>query len=130
MNGRLILLSSNKIKHYIKESIVFTKTWCFKQNFLTIIVLPSRTRVPREKIKAINTPKEQLFGEISCSESHPWKCKCLQFFFNYLKPMRYHNQYLWYLLSTNPDLQKHGKSERMRDCHCSFIIEERPFING
>ena len=40
------------------------------------VVFP-KTAVPRKKIKAINTPKEQLFGEISCSESHPCKCKCL-----------------------------------------------------
>ena len=32
------------------------------------------------------------------------------------------------LFATIPALQKHSKTERMRDCKCSFIIGKRPFI--
>ena len=37
--------------------------------------------VPRKKVNTLSTPKEQLFGESSFSESHPYKCKCLQMLF-------------------------------------------------
>ena len=40
-----------------------------------------KTTVPRKKIKAINIPKEQLFEESNCSESHPGKYKCIQSLF-------------------------------------------------
>ena len=49
--------------------------WCFKENLFP------KTAVPRKNIKAISTPKEQLFGENNCSEIHPSKYKCLQLLF-------------------------------------------------
>ena len=52
----------------------------------------------------------------------------LLFLYACLKPRRYHNWYLWYLLATILALQKRSKSERMSGCSYSFTIEKRQFI--
>ena len=52
----------------------------------------------------------------------------LLFLYACLKPRRYHNWYLWYLLATILALQKRCKSERMSGCSYSFTIEKRQFI--
>ena len=52
------------------------KNLIFKQDPLS----DPKTAVPRKKIKAISTPKEQLF-ESNCSECHPTKRKCLHSLF-------------------------------------------------
>ena len=40
-----------------------------------------KLQYPEKKIKAINPPKKQLFGESNCSKSHPCKCIYLQLLF-------------------------------------------------
>ena len=48
--------------------------WCFEKNVLPLqkfdalntVAVPKNTTVPRKKIKAISTLKEQLLGESSC----------------------------------------------------------------
>ena len=40
-----------------------------------------KLQYPEKKIKAINPPKKQLFGESNCSKGHPCKCICLQLLF-------------------------------------------------
>ena len=59
--------------HYFKEWTtvrdVLKKFYCLYKNLM--LQRDPKTTVPRKKIKAISTPKEQLFRESSCSESHP-----------------------------------------------------------
>ena len=43
--------------------------------------ISQKLQYPEKKIKAINPPKKQLFGESNYSKSHPWKCICLQLLF-------------------------------------------------
>ena len=89
-NGQSLLLSSNKTTLYFKEwttaSGALKKTFCLYKN----LVLPidplnksfsQKLQYPEKKIKAINPPKKQLFGEISCSKNYLCKCKCLQLLF-------------------------------------------------
>ena len=40
-----------------------------------------KATVSRKNFKVKSTPKEQLFGESCCSESHTCKCNCLQLLF-------------------------------------------------
>ena len=84
MDGRLLLLSSNKITHYFKKWTtpggVLKKYILFLQKFdgsnrSSLTVAVPKTSVPRKKIKAISNLKGQLFGKSSCSESHPYKYK-------------------------------------------------------
>ena len=56
MNDRSLLLSINEITHYFEK-------WTPEGGVL---------------IKVKSTPKEQLFGKSSSSESHTWKCNYLQ----------------------------------------------------
>ena len=90
MNGRLLLLPSDKMTHDFKQwmtpSGVLKKIYCLYKNLIPKIdpfnsSYSQKTSVPLKKIKAISTPKEQLFGESNCSESHLCKCKCLQLLF-------------------------------------------------
>ena len=65
--------------YYFKEltivSGVLKKNLLFLQNLILQIdplsIAVPKTALPRKKIKAISTPEEQLFGERSCSKSHP-----------------------------------------------------------
>ena len=90
MNGRSLLLSSNKTTLYFKEwttvSGALKKIYCLYKNMMLQIdpltkSFSQKLQNPEKKIKAINPPKKQLFGESSCSKSHPCKCKCLQLLF-------------------------------------------------
>ena len=62
-----------------KVYVAFTEIDVSNRFSLTVAV-PKNT-ISQNKIKAVSTLKEQLFGESSCSESHPCKCKCLQLFY-------------------------------------------------
>ena len=67
MNGQLLLFFPNKMTHYFKvwtiASGVLKKINCLYKNLQQF----QRTAGSRKKIRAINTPKEQLFEESSCS---------------------------------------------------------------
>ena len=87
MNGRSLLLSSNKTTFYFKESTTASgalkKIHCLYENLILQIdtlnkSFSQKLQYPEKKIKAINPPKKQPFGEISC---HPCKSKCLQLLF-------------------------------------------------
>ena len=80
MNGRSLLISSNKTTHYFKEwttaSYVLKKIYYLYKNLMLqrdILSIRRSQKLPRMKIKAIHTPKEQS----RCCKSHPCKCKCL-----------------------------------------------------
>ena len=56
--------------------------WCFEKNLLSLQkfdasnrsskqTVPKNYSTPKENIKTTSTPKEQLFAEGSCSQSHP-----------------------------------------------------------
>ena len=61
-----------------------------------------------------------------------WKwCRHITYFFLIyacLKPKRYHNWYLWYLLPTILVLQKRNKFDRISGCNYSFTIEKGQLI--
>ena len=40
-----------------------------------------KQQYPEGTFKVKSTPKEQLFGESGCNESHNCKCNCLQLLF-------------------------------------------------
>ena len=90
MNDRSLLLSLNEITHYFKKrttgSGVSKKIYCLYKNMM-LQIDPLKIRcslkkiVSRKNFKVKSTPKEQLFGEKSCSESHTCKCNCLQLLF-------------------------------------------------
>ena len=90
MNGESLLLSINEITHYFKKWItgtgVLKKIYFFYKNvMLQIGPLKSscsqRKQYPEGTFKVKSTPKEQLFGESGCYESHNCKCNCLQLLF-------------------------------------------------
>ena len=66
-------------KSFEKNSILrMQKIWCFKCILLTVYLF-LKTTVTQNKIKAkLNTPKEQLLGERSCSENRACESKCLE----------------------------------------------------
>ena len=45
--------------------------------------------------------------------------------YTFLKPRRYYNQQLWYLLATTLVLQRHSKFKRMRSCNFFFYNRKR-----
>ena len=90
MNDGSLLLSINQITHYFKkwttESGVLKKIYfLYKNVMLQIAQLKSscsqRKQYPEGTFKVKSTPKEQLFGESGCNESHNCKCNCLQLLF-------------------------------------------------
>ena len=83
-------LSINEITHYFKKwtngSGVLKKIYfLYKNVILQIDALKSscsqRKHYPEGTFKVKSTPKEQLFGENGCKESHNCKCNCLQLLF-------------------------------------------------
>ena len=87
MNDGSLLLSINEITHYFKKwttgSGVLKKIYfLYKNVMLQIDPLKSscsqRKQYPEGTFKVKSTPKEQLFGESDCYESHNRKCNCLQ----------------------------------------------------
>ena len=89
MNGRPLLLSSNRKTFYFKEWMTaggaLKKIYClYKSLMLQIDPLnksfSQKLQYPEKKM-AINLSKKHLFGEISCSKGHPCRCKCLQLLF-------------------------------------------------
>ena len=87
MNDGSLLLSINEITHYFKKwttgSGVLKKIYFLYENvMLQIDALKSsysqRKQYPEGAFKVKSTPKEQLFGESGCYESHNFKCNCLQ----------------------------------------------------
>ena len=82
MNGRSLPIFSNKTTHHFQEWVparsVLKKTYCLYKNLMLQIDPLSSSRT---QIKAVSTPKKQLFRESRCSESHPCKCKCLHSLF-------------------------------------------------
>ena len=79
INDRLLLLSLNKTTHYFKKwtttSGVLKKNCCLYKNLMLQIDLLSssfsqKQQYPEKIIKLKSTPKKQLFGVSSCSESH------------------------------------------------------------
>ena len=90
MKDRSLVLSINEITHYFKkwtaESGNLKKIYfLYKSVMLQIDPLKSscsqRKQYPEETFKVKSTPKEQLFGESGCYESHNCKCNCLQLLF-------------------------------------------------
>ena len=65
MDGRLLLVSSNKTSHYFKEWAtaggVLKKTYCLYKNL--IFPIDSASSSWSQKLKAVITLKQQLFGE-------------------------------------------------------------------
>ena len=70
--------ASSALKKYI---LMFQKNKNDVSNRSSQQLLFPKTTELRKKMQAITTLKEQLFGESSCSESHPCKCRCLQLLF-------------------------------------------------
>ena len=90
MKDRSLLPSINEITHCFKKwatgSVVLKKIYfLYKNVMLQIDPLKSscsqRKQYPEETFKVKSTPKEQLFGESGCNESHNCKCNCLQLLF-------------------------------------------------
>ena len=90
MNDGSLLLSINEITHYFKKwttgSGVLNKIYfIYKNVMLQIDPVKSscfqKQQYPEETFKVKSTPKEQLFGESDCYESHNCKCNCLQLLF-------------------------------------------------
>ena len=90
MNDGSLLLSINEITHYFKKwttgSGVLKKIYfLYKNVMLQIDPLKSscsqRKQYPEVTFKVKSTPKEQLFGENGCNESHNRKCNCLKLLF-------------------------------------------------
>ena len=89
-NDGSLLVSINEITHYFKKwatgSGVLKKIYFLYENvMLQIDALKSscsqRKQYPEGAFKVKSTPKEQLFGESGCYESHNCKCNCLQLLF-------------------------------------------------
>ena len=90
MNDRSLLLSLNKITHYFKKwttgSGVLKKICCLYKNVMFQMdplksSCSQKQQYPKRTFKVKNTPKEQLFEKKNCSESHTYKCNCLQLLF-------------------------------------------------
>ena len=90
MNDGSLLLSINEITHYFKKwttgSGVLKKIYfLYKNVMLQIDPLKSscfqKQQYPEGTFKVKSTPKEQLFGESGCYESHNCQCNCLQLLF-------------------------------------------------
>ena len=92
MNGRLLLLSSNKTAHYFKEwrtaGGVLKKIYCLYKN-LMLQIYPTSSSCS-QKLYALNTSKEQIFGE---SRKSPLQAQI--FAIALLKHLLY---WIWYLL--------------------------------
>ena len=85
-NDRSLLFSINEITHYFKKSttgsgVFFLFYFLYKNVILQIDPLKSscsqKQQYPKN-FKVKSTPKEQVFGESSCPESHTCKCNCLK----------------------------------------------------
>ena len=77
MAGRYLsqLLSSYNFKEWTTENGALKKIHCLSKN-LMLQIDPLSSSFPknystRKKTQAVSSPEEQLFGENSCSESHP-----------------------------------------------------------
>ena len=91
INDVSLLLSLNEVTHYFKNGLLEVVFYFKKIHFLyknvmfQIVPLKSscsqRKQYPEGTFKVKSTPKELLFGESGCCESHNCKCNCLQLFF-------------------------------------------------
>ena len=72
---RSLLLFSNKATIYCLCKSLMLQIDPLTKSF------SQKLQYPETKIKAINPPKKQFFGESSCSKSHSCKCKYLQLLF-------------------------------------------------
>ena len=69
--------ADTSLKDWKTPSGVLKRIYCLYKN----LILQVDPKAPQKKIKTSCTLKGQLFGECSCSESHPCKCKFLQLLF-------------------------------------------------
>ena len=77
-----------------------------------------------ESLQVLPWNNETIIRKNECLEMMPSCDNKLLFLYACLKPRRYHNWYLWYLLATILALQKRSKSERMSGCNYSFTVKK------